>query len=85
MSGIWEHLNNPHLKPIEFDGFRKQAGIMSGSALMIFFVGIRGFLFFNLVNLVIPSQPILMDSCLRSTVRRPVENDKGPHAGQKVS
>ena len=23
--GIWEQLNNPAFKPIEFDGFRKQA------------------------------------------------------------
>lgn len=27
--GIWEQLNNPHFKPIEFDGFRKQAGLNS--------------------------------------------------------
>jgi hypothetical protein len=27
--GIWEHLNNPHFKPIEFDGFRKKAGLNS--------------------------------------------------------
>jgi len=27
--GIWEHLNNPRFKPIEFDGFRKQAGLNS--------------------------------------------------------
>lgn len=27
--GIWESLNNPHFKPIEFDGFRKQAGLNS--------------------------------------------------------
>jgi len=27
--GIWEHLNNPNFKPIEFDGFRKQAGLNS--------------------------------------------------------
>lgn len=27
--GIWEHLNNPDFKPIEFDGFRKQAGLNS--------------------------------------------------------
>ena len=25
--GIWESLNNPGFKPIEFDGFRKQAGL----------------------------------------------------------
>ena len=25
--GIWEHLNNPDFKPVEFDGFRKQAGL----------------------------------------------------------
>ena len=24
--GIWEQLDNPDSKPIEFDGFRKQAG-----------------------------------------------------------
>ncbi len=27
--GIWEQLNNPDFKPIEFDGFRKQAGLNS--------------------------------------------------------
>ncbi len=27
--GIWEHLNNPDFKHIEFDGFRKQAGLNS--------------------------------------------------------
>ena len=27
--GIWEHLNNENFKPIEFDGFRKQAGLNS--------------------------------------------------------
>ena len=27
--GIWEHLNNPDFKPVEFDGFRKQAGLNS--------------------------------------------------------
>lgn len=27
--GIWEHLNNPNFNPIEFDGFRKQAGLHS--------------------------------------------------------
>jgi hypothetical protein len=27
--GIWEHLNNPNFKPIEFDGFKKQAGLNS--------------------------------------------------------
>src|SRR5476649_1956325 len=27
--GIWEHLNNPAFKPVEFDGFRKQAGLNS--------------------------------------------------------
>jgi hypothetical protein len=25
--GIWEHLNNPYFKSVEFDGFRKVAGI----------------------------------------------------------
>src|SRR5579859_2333963 len=25
--GIWEQLNNPAFNPIEFDGFRKQAGL----------------------------------------------------------
>ena len=24
--GIWEHLNNPDFKPVEFDGFRKLQG-----------------------------------------------------------
>jgi hypothetical protein len=27
--GIWEHLNNPGFKPVEFDGFKKQAGLNS--------------------------------------------------------
>jgi len=27
--GIWEHLNNPDFKPVEFDGFRRQAGLNS--------------------------------------------------------
>lgn len=27
--GIWEHLNNPAFNPVEFDGFRKQAGLNS--------------------------------------------------------
>jgi hypothetical protein len=27
--GFWEQLNNPHFKPIEFEGFRKQAGLNS--------------------------------------------------------
>jgi len=27
--GMWEQLNNPDFKPVEFDGFRKQAGLNS--------------------------------------------------------
>jgi len=27
--GIWEQLNNPDFKPVEFDGFRKKAGLNS--------------------------------------------------------
>ncbi len=27
--GIWEYLNNPNFNPVEFDGFRKQAGLNS--------------------------------------------------------
>jgi len=27
--GIWEQLNNPEFKPVEFDGFRKEAGLNS--------------------------------------------------------
>ena len=27
--GIWEHLNNPGFKPVEFDGFKKLAGLNS--------------------------------------------------------
>jgi hypothetical protein len=27
--GVWEHLNNPDFKPVEFDGFKKQAGLNS--------------------------------------------------------
>lgn len=30
--GIWESLNNPSFKSIEFDGFRKKAGINKGRA-----------------------------------------------------
>ena len=26
--GIWEQLNNPDFKPVEFDGIRMQAGLM---------------------------------------------------------
>ena len=29
--GIWEQLNNPNFNPIEFDGFKKQAGLNSFS------------------------------------------------------
>jgi hypothetical protein len=27
--GVWEQLNNPSFNPVEFDGFRKQAGLNS--------------------------------------------------------
>ena len=27
--GVWEHLNNPDFKAVEFDGFRKQSGLNS--------------------------------------------------------
>ncbi|MDR2358775.1 MAG: KilA-N domain-containing protein, partial [Prevotellaceae bacterium] len=27
--GIWEYLHNPNFKPVEFDGFRKEAGLNS--------------------------------------------------------
>jgi hypothetical protein len=27
--GIWEQLNNPDFNPVEFDGFRKKAGLNS--------------------------------------------------------
>lgn len=27
--GVWEELNNPDFKPVEFDGFRKEAGLNS--------------------------------------------------------
>jgi len=27
--GIWEQLNNPNFKPVEFDGFKKEAGLNS--------------------------------------------------------
>jgi len=27
--GIWEQLNNTNFKPVEFDGFKKQAGLNS--------------------------------------------------------
>ncbi|HPD76671.1 MAG TPA: KilA-N domain-containing protein, partial [Methanoregulaceae archaeon] len=29
--GIWEQLNNPDFNPVQFDGFRKQAGLNSFS------------------------------------------------------
>ena len=29
--GIWEQLNNPGFKPVEFDGFKKQTGLNSFS------------------------------------------------------
>ena len=29
--GIWEQINNPNFKPIEFDGFKKEAGLNSFS------------------------------------------------------
>lgn len=29
--GIWEQLNNSNFKPVEFDGFRKQAGLNSST------------------------------------------------------
>ena len=25
--GIWEQLFNPHFKPLEFEGFKKEAGL----------------------------------------------------------
>ena len=27
--GIWEHIYNPNFKPVEFEGFKKQAGLNS--------------------------------------------------------
>lgn len=27
--GIWEQLNNPNFNPVEFDGFKKEAGLNS--------------------------------------------------------
>ena len=27
--GFWEHMYNPNFKPLEFEGFRKQAGLNS--------------------------------------------------------
>ena len=27
--GVWEHINNPEFKPLEFEGFRSQAGLNS--------------------------------------------------------
>lgn len=27
--GTWEQMNNPNFKPLEFEGFRKQAGLNS--------------------------------------------------------
>ena len=25
--GLWEHLHNPDFKPVEFEGFKKEAGL----------------------------------------------------------
>jgi hypothetical protein len=33
--GIWEHLNNPDFKPVEFDGFKKLANFRDLSALRL--------------------------------------------------
>lgn len=33
--GIWEQINNPVFKSVEFDGFRKHAGLNSFNALFI--------------------------------------------------
>jgi len=30
--GVWETINNPGFKPIEFDGFRKRAGLVSAGS-----------------------------------------------------
>lgn len=32
--GIWEQINNPGFKPIEFDGLRKNAGLNSFSLIL---------------------------------------------------
>ncbi len=32
--GIWERLNNPAFKPVEFDGFEQQAGLNSFMTLI---------------------------------------------------
>ena len=29
LPGFWEQMYNPHFKPLEFDGFKKQAGVNS--------------------------------------------------------
>jgi hypothetical protein len=51
--GIWEFLNNPDFKPIEFDGFRKLAGLNSftltpknGTASQLPRIAFRSSLFF---------------------------------------
>lgn len=33
--GIWEHINNPGFNSVEFDGFRKHAGLNRFNALFI--------------------------------------------------
>jgi hypothetical protein len=33
--GIWEQSNNPHFNPVEFNGFRKQAGLNSFTLTLI--------------------------------------------------
>lgn len=29
LRGLWETIHNPCFKPVEFDGFRKEAGLIS--------------------------------------------------------
>lgn len=31
--GLWENIHNPDFKPIEFEGFRKQAGLLQQGGL----------------------------------------------------
>jgi hypothetical protein len=40
--GIWEQLNNPDFKPLEFEGFRKQAGLNSFTLTPKFWIGRTG-------------------------------------------
>lgn len=33
--GLWESMNNPSFKPVEFDGFRKESGVNAFKAICV--------------------------------------------------